>query len=100
MGTDFSSMYQEFVLSGVRIIERLYSLVLNKRGVQIVGRCEIFRKSNKRGGPNNRGGDKLGNLYLKIRYKIMFFILYLSLFICFLRQYKLWHTEISQNTLY
>ena len=32
----------------------------------------IFQKSNKRVGTNKRGGGKLGGLYLKIRYKIMF----------------------------
>ena len=29
----------------------------NKRGLQIVRGWEIFRKSNKRGGPNKRGGQ-------------------------------------------
>ena len=49
-------------------------------GVQIVGGWEIFRKSNKRGGPNKRGGGKLGDLYVMIRYKIMFSMPVLKLF--------------------
>ena len=46
-------------------------------GVQIVGWVGIFFENLINGGGVriSGGGDKLGNLYLKIRYKIMFSIL-------------------------
>ena len=55
-------------------VNKTYSLVPNKRRGPNSRGWEIFRKSNIRGGPNKRGGGKLGNPYLKIRYKVMFFI--------------------------
>ena len=50
----------------------------NKRGgVQIVGEEGSGKFSENlinRGGPNKLGGGNLGNLYSKIKYKIMFFM--------------------------
>ena len=51
-----------------------YSLVPNKRGVQIVGGGK-FSENLINGGPNKWGRIKLGNPYLKIRYKIMVHLL-------------------------
>ena len=75
-----------------------YSLVVNKRGVQIVGEWEIFLKSSKRG-VQISGRGELENPYLKIRYKIMSYLPILELIHSFSTSIYLWHTEISQNIL-
>ena len=57
-------------------VEIAYASVPNKQEFLIVGDREFFRKSNEPRnwrGPNKQSG-KLGNLYLKIRHIIMFFM--------------------------